>query len=131
MSGPRFDRVTGGPISVVNEGVVDCTISARGPIDVDRSSVVCTLSTSPSAALLRGLVVVVSVSEDTVVVGFTSFGEGSIEKVEDSDIATVVENDCTVSVVTSGGIDDDSAVKLGRSISFAIEFPNLDARFEF
>lgn len=113
MSGsidPLFDRVTGDPTSVVNStGVVDSTISAKGPNATGVLSFR-TLSTLSSDTLLRGIVVGVSVefSEDMVVVESTSFWGVSTKRVEDLGATTVVDVESTLSVVTSKGTDDVS-----------------------
>lgn len=118
-----FERVVCS-LSVVTEGaVVDSTFSARGVPNVV-VSFVCAISTWSSSTLLSGVVLGVSVElseDDTVTVGSvesTSFCEGSTETVELSDIATVVGVDCTVSVVTSGVIDDDSMAWIAPNVSF-------------
>ena len=128
---PLSDRVTRGSISVFNEGVVDSIISARDPNTTGVVSV-CTLSTSSSGMLLRGVVVSVSVrfSEDTVVVRSTSFCEGSTGIVEDSTFSDMVfeeKDDVSATwVVLSSSLD-----KLDRYISFSIKLSNLDVTFEF
>lgn len=61
---------------------------------------------------MRTVVVSVELSGDTIVVGSVgsiSFCEESTEKVENSDAARTVDVGSTLSVVASGGTDDDSA----------------------